>query len=280
MNKLEIHIITYNERIMLPFTIAHYKRMFPGKYPGNDDIRIVVHDNYSTDDTVAIAEQEGCIVIPFKTDGMNDTIQSQIKSRAAMESTAEWVLCIDADELCMINAWDLAALTEKGINAVQFEGWNIYDKVKSPWDIQIPRGIQDGGYSKPVLLKTGVFSNVTFAPGAHAVVAAPQPGKKILWSKNEYKLLHYKHWSCDYNVNRSAELGARQSEDNKKKRHSFHFGFSKVMHESFFDTNFAKREVIIDPRIQYPDGVNYMDLGPEAGGEVIVVDKSKLNDTL
>ena len=236
--KIEIHIIAYNEHIMLPFTIAHYKKMFK-------DPVIIVHDNNSTDNTVEIANAEGCIILPFTTEGMNDTIQSQIKSKCAMSSNADWVLCIDADELCFINSEDLEDLERRGINVVQFQGWNIFDQVKSPWDITIPMGVICTAYSKPVLLRTRTFNAINFAAGAHSVLLSPAGN----WSRDEYKLLHYKHWSCDWNLNRSTELAGRQSEDNKKRNHSFHFAFPKEMHESYFDANFAQRVPITDKRI-------------------------------
>ena len=242
MARIEIHIIAYNEHVMLPFTIAHYKRMFK-------DPMIVVHDNFSTDDTVEIAEKEGCIISRFATEGMNDNAQSRIKSIAATNATADWVLCIDADEACFINDEDLADLEKRGINMVEFDGWNIFDQVASPWDIKQPMGVPCSAYSKPVLLRTGVFNNVGFASGAHTVIVGPFPGKQENRSIGEYKLLHYKHWSCDYNVNRSAELGARQSQDNIVHRHSFHFQFPKDVHEDYFNSNYQQRVPITDKRI-------------------------------
>lgn len=261
-NRIEIHIIAYNEHTMLPFTIAHYRRMFK-------DPMIVVHDNFSTDDTVQIAEKEGCIISRFATDGMNDNAQSRIKSQAAINATCEWVLCIDADEECFINDADLEELEVRGINIVEFDGWNIFDQVASPWDIKIPMGVPCVAYSKPVLLRTGVFNNVAFAAGAHSIILGPFPGKKENRSKGEYKLLHYKHWSCDYNINRSAELGARQSEDNLKHRHSFHFAFPRETHESYFNSNYEQRQIIVDKRIIYPEGFDVLDLRPNLG-EVLI----------
>lgn len=239
-NKIEIHIITYNEEIMLPFTIAHYKRMF-GKP------KIIIHDNGSTDNTIKIATDANCEIIPFTTNGMNDTIQSKIKSHAAMNATAEWVLCIDADELCMIDNKDLNELNNRGVNIVHFEGWNIFDKVETPWDVKEPMGVFTIGYSKPILIKTSVFDNIDFAPGAHSVTLSPM--SRANFSKNEFKLLHYKHWSCDWNIKRSKELAARQSQDNKTKGYSFHFSFSEERHKDFFNENFNNRVVIKDSKL-------------------------------
>lgn len=242
-NPVEIHIIAYNEEIMLPFTIAHYRKMFINP-------RIIVWNNESVDNTVGIALREGCFVRDFKTDGMNDTIQSKIKSEAVLNCESDWCLVIDCDEECLINLDDLDELNSRGVNLVQFEGWNIFDNKMSPWEVNPPMGIQDSGYSKPVLLKGGVFETVQFAPGAHTLIKLnPKIGYELNMSKNEYKLLHYKHWSCEYNINRSKELGARQSADNLKYKHSFHFSFPEQVHKDWYDKHFAMRQVIEDKRL-------------------------------
>jgi glycosyltransferase involved in cell wall biosynthesis len=242
MSRIEIHIITYNEQIMLPFTIKHYRKMFGSP-------KFIIHDNGSTDDTLMLARLAGCEIVPFTTSGMNDTVHAQIKSKAAMNATADWVLCIDADEECFINSEDLLALESKNINAVEFEGWNIFDQVEKPEDIKIPMGIICTAYSKPVLIKTGVFQNIIFAAGAHSVTVVPKEGQQVNWSKGEYKLLHYKHWSCEWNIKRSAELGARQSKENVDRKYSYHFAFPESLHRDYFNANYSQRVPIIDHRL-------------------------------
>ena len=240
---IEIHIITYNEEIMLPFTIMHYRKMF-----GNP--KFIIHDNGSTDDTLTLAKLAGAGIIPFITEGMNDTVQSNIKSEAAMTAKAKWVLCIDCDEECLINTEDLNDLENRGVNIVKFQGWDIFDAVNSPQEVLVPMGCKSPGYSKPVLLRSGVFKLIHFAAGAHSLDnIVPKDNVDIKWSIEEYNLLHYKHWSCKYNINRSAELGARQSEDNLQKGHSFHFSFSEDTHQKWFDDHYKVREIIKDKRI-------------------------------
>lgn len=244
MNKIEIHIIAYNEQIMLPFTLTHYNKMFEDKI-------IIVHDNNSTDQTATIAKAYGCIVEPFTTSGMNDTEHARIKSDAVKNAKADWCLVIDCDELCYINTEDLKELESKGVTGVQFEGWNIFDQVESPFDIKEVMGRQEDGYSKPVLIRTGVLQDIMFAAGAHGInTETPLPGKEMVWSRKEYKLLHYKHWSCDYNLKRSAELAVRQSPENLANRHSYHFALPESAHIGYFNQAMKDRIVITDKHIQ------------------------------
>lgn len=241
---IEIHIITYNEQIMLPFTIAHYRRMF-------GDPKFVVHDNNSTDNTVALAIEAGCTVIPFTTDGMNDTIHRNIKSEAVINATSDWVLVIDCDEECMINTQDLIDLESKGVNAVHFSGYDIFDKCESPWEAaQKPHGCGSPGYSKPVLLKVGEFSVIEFGAGAHNIEQiVPIEGKEIAWSKDEFKLLHYKHWSPKWHLDRSHELAVRQSPENLQKRYSTHFALPDQVHINWFNDHYKASEYIIDSHL-------------------------------
>lgn len=241
-NKIEIHIITYNEQVMLPFTIKHYRKMF-------GDPKFIVHDNGSNDDTVMLAKLAGAEVVPFNTSGMNDTVHAQIKSQAAMSATSDWVLCIDADEECFVNDNDLYDLERRDINIVEFEGWNIFDQVERPENITEPKGVLCTAYSKPVLIKTGVFEHIGFAAGAHSVTVLPLAGKQANWSRGEFKLIHYKHWSCEWNIRRSAELGARQSKENIDRKHSYHFAFPESLHRDYFNANYSQRIPIIDERL-------------------------------
>lgn len=246
MSRVEVHIITYNEEVMLPFTIRHYRRMF------GFDVPFIIHDNGSTDDTLRLASLAGIngnvTVAPFSSEGMNDTIHRHIKSEAAINATADWVLCIDCDEECMIDLHDLDALDSRCVNAVHFSGYDIFDKCSSPLEAsKTPRGCGSPGYSKPVLLRTGQFETIEFGAGAHTMERLlPLPGKEVLWSKDEFKLLHYKHWSPKWHLERSHELAKRQSTENLQRGYSTHFALPDSIHEKWFNDHYAVSEPIID----------------------------------
>ncbi len=55
-----VHIITYNEEVMIGFCIEHYRKKFP-------NCIIKIYDNYSTDNTVAIAEGYGCEISNYNS---------------------------------------------------------------------------------------------------------------------------------------------------------------------------------------------------------------------
>ena len=89
-----------------------------------------------------------------------------------------------------------------------------------------------------------------FNAGAHDVEKViPNEGVEAVWSRLEYNLLHYKHWSPVWHLNRSHELGKRQSPENLMRGYSRHFAFPDHVHEDWFKNHYKSREVIIDKRI-------------------------------
>jgi len=247
MNKptIEIHIITYNEEIMLPFTITHYRRMF-------GDPKFVVHDNCSTDDTVMLAHLAGATVIPFVTDGLSDSAYTKIKSEAHLTAEADWCLCVDCDEHCYITTEDLQELSNKGINIVTFKGWDVFADVEHPSFIKEPKGCYSPGYSKSMLVKTKVFSELLYGAGCHNIQKLiPNKENAINYSTGEYNLLHYKHWNIDHVVSRSAMFAQRLSEENKKNGWGFHYNFPAQAHIDYFVIGINTAKLIIDKRIQY-----------------------------
>ena len=58
---ITIYTIAYNEEMILPFFIVWYRDRFP-------DCKIIVYDNYSTDNTKQVALNDNCEVIYYKND--------------------------------------------------------------------------------------------------------------------------------------------------------------------------------------------------------------------
>ena len=52
---MNIFLLCYNEELMLPHTLKHYKTRFP-------NATITIFDNYSTDRSKQIAEEAGCLI--------------------------------------------------------------------------------------------------------------------------------------------------------------------------------------------------------------------------
>lgn len=238
---LKVIIITHNEEIMLPFILDHYERLFT-------DVQFKIYDNLSTDKTVEIATERGCEVVSFQSGGMSDTVQAILKSKEAVINDATWKFLIDCDEAIYITQEELKNLDA---TLIKFKGWELFDFVSSPYKANC-MGCESSGYSKPVGVKCGVFSEIKFAPGAHSILSikAAEPDD-IRWSKDEFNLIHFKHWSFDYSYHRSVYLAGRQSADNLKHRYSYHFSLPFETHLSYYTGGMYNKIDIPEPRFKH-----------------------------
>ena len=92
--KIACYALAYNEEIILPQFINHYKKFCD---------KIVIYDNMSTDNTKQIALDSGCEVVSWEAPGggLNDQCYLDIKSNCYKKDRLDydWVMTVDADEL-------------------------------------------------------------------------------------------------------------------------------------------------------------------------------------
>lgn|GEM_PF-1123249 len=179
-----LHVVTvaWNEEAFLPHFLRHYSNM---------GAAISVFDNESTDATVEIAAAwPGTTVTSFNTGGtLRDDVNSYIKStawRAPDAPAAEWVICVDVDELIYhpnLREY-LRVCDESGYDVVVPAGVDMTPPAKAPdatsAEGQPPsplshRGALNALYSKPVIFSARRIESVNFGPGAHIAQFVPAP---------------------------------------------------------------------------------------------------------
>jgi glycosyltransferase involved in cell wall biosynthesis len=109
MNRLTAIILTHNEAANIQDCIASLR--FTD--------HILVFDSYSTDDTVALAQQAGAQVIQHPFENYASQRNAALK---AVTGTTEWVLFVDADE--RVTPESAAEIAEK-IRESNYAGWRI-----------------------------------------------------------------------------------------------------------------------------------------------------------
>lgn len=214
-----IFILCYNEEVILPFTIKHYRDRFPG-------CRIVLWDNESDDGTHDIALANHCEIKTYCTGGkLSDAKYLELKNGWWKEAETNWVLVCDADELCDINAEQLEEEATEGATFIKFAGFNMIsltDEINVP---AITHGVRSESYDKMYLFDRTNISEVNYGPGAHRC----SPMGKVRSSGLTYVTRHYKYVNLDFMIAKFARNAARLSDENRIKGHGTHYLFSPEM---------------------------------------------------
>jgi glycosyltransferase involved in cell wall biosynthesis len=183
---INIFLLCYNEELMLPYTLKHYKTRFPSAV-------ITIFDNHSTDRSVEIAEKAGCRVVTYDSNGQQDE-QHLIWVRSHMWKKYVqygWVIMCDMDEWLDITEAELVEEDKKGTTILMTQGFNmIGESIMSDYSdidlFKIKRGVYADHMSKRICFKYPVLS-VEYWYGAHKCF----PQGYVAYSTKTYLLKHY-----------------------------------------------------------------------------------------
>ena len=211
---IEAYIIAYNEAETIGLTIKHYKQFCS---------RIVIFDNFSTDDTREIALSMGCDVRLFGVKGvLSDKEYLKVKNHCWKQSRADWVIVCDADEIL----WhpDITSVLLEDCTIMTTYGWNVYseDVPRESW-LEITKGYHDGNYSKSVIFKP-TLKEINYHYGCHS----NNPKGDIRFSKEVLTLFHYRNvGGYERLSNRHAMYRERLSDHNKEIGLGVHYTFKE-----------------------------------------------------
>lgn len=215
------YTLAYNEERMIRFWLAHYSR-FASK--------LVVYDNYSTDNTVEIVRSYPNTEIR-KYDTNNKVIDMamlKIKNECYKEARgkADYVIVGDVDELLYHE--DMTGFLERclqdGVTLPSVAGFEMVG-THVPETGLLTDHITNGAVCM-LETKQIVFSprlDMNFSVGAHAC----SPLGSVKQSSDHAKLLHYKFVSLPYVLENYRRLGSRLSADNLRRGLGVHYLASK-----------------------------------------------------
>ena len=217
---ITIYTLTYNEEIMIEFFIQHYRRNFPGCI-------INVYDNESTDRTVEIAKSYGCNIITYKTNNtLSDSEYLVIKNNCWKNTTTDWVLVCDCDELLELNLNDLIDESNNGTSIIKPEGYSLMS-FNDEIDLNLMnKGFRDKAFDKCVLFNKNNIKEINFSPGSHNCSPKSHNNDVINYNKKTYRLLHYKYLNPNHTIQRWKMFGERMSDNNKKHGWGGHYLWS------------------------------------------------------
>ena len=203
---ITVYTITYNEEVLIQFMINHYRERFPSCH-------MVVYDNISTDDTIKIALDNGCEVIPYDTQNqLQDRRLLDIKNNCWKNAATDWVLICDLDELLDITETKLKKEEAAGTNMISAEAYDMIN-MEDNFDIAgIKYGIKSPMVGKSLLFNKKFISEINYEPGAHEC----HPSGTVVYSKKVYKLYHYTAINERRTYEKCLINGARLSPENIK----------------------------------------------------------------
>jgi len=246
--KIACYALAYNEEIILPQFINHYKKFCD---------KIVIYDNMSTDNTKQIALDNGCDVISWEAvgGGMNDRAHIEIKENCYKKEREEfdWVITVDADELYshkdgvdgLLKC--LEKYKKQGVTLPKVQGYNMVGEDESSLDIsKITKGAKELSYSKRCIFDPSLDMKWSF--GCH-----PQHGNHLKdiqgvveSSDAEVLLYHYKYINLPYVIDRHTAFNKRQSEFNKSHILNVHYAYGQEKIKEEYVSILKGAEILIN----------------------------------
>lgn len=227
---VHVHILCFNEREILPFTLRHYQTFCNS---------VTVHDLGSTDDSVRIAMNAGADILHTPCAGVfDDRFNQRIKNTAWENTDADWVAMVDADELIFFphGAFQtLSAYDAQELPIIKPHGFEMFSDTYPTTERQIYDEVNMGApddlwYGKKILFSPKRVKSISFGAGAHVVHEAwlhngQRIGDPKVFSEPPVYLLHYKHLG---GIERMARLYDENFKRQCENNHRCHFGNQKA----------------------------------------------------
>jgi glycosyltransferase involved in cell wall biosynthesis len=185
MIDLTIYLLCFNEEVLLPHTLHHYKTRFP-------NAKFIIIDNESTDRSVEIAKEAGCEIHTWQTKGIaNIILNTELKNSIWKTATTDWILLADMDEWLNVTEEQLEKENSLGTTILQARGLQIVADSKSLLldDInlhELKTGYWDPVYNKQLCFKRSEITDINYTRGAHK----SSPKGVVKPSKTVYIMKH------------------------------------------------------------------------------------------
>jgi glycosyltransferase involved in cell wall biosynthesis len=194
--EITIFIVCFNEEIMLPKTVKHYKDRF-------SNAKIIICDNYSTDSSISIAMSLGCQILQWKTTPDNFEFMLTHLKNNVWKSACGWVIMCDMDEWLNIDEKQLIKEQENGTTILSIHGYDINGNSESAIldDINLEtlkKGIPNHYENKKLCFNTKFIKELNYLHGSHH----SNPVGQVKMSQTVYILKHMDWLGLPYKINK------------------------------------------------------------------------------
>jgi glycosyltransferase involved in cell wall biosynthesis len=231
MVELTIYLLCYNEEVLLPHALKHYKTRFP-------NAKFIIIDNQSTDKSVEIALAEGCTIHTWDTKNIANIIENTIlKNNIWKTAETDWVIITDMDEWLELTDEQLTNDSNAGVTIIRTSGIQIVADSKSlildDVDLHSLRnGYRDKLYSKTICFKRTEINEINYERGAHV----SRPKGKVVFNKNAYILKHMNYLGFPWYEAKMKARYLRTDYNRNKLRCSGHYSNNNKVITDRFNT--------------------------------------------
>ena len=229
--KIYLYSVCFNEEVMLPYFLKYYSTFVN---------KITIYDNMSTDNSVNIMKQYGVEIIPFNYNNeFCERYLTHVRNTCYLNSDADLVIICDIDEIIYHPniLSEFKSMISNGFTIIKPTGFQMLSEIL-PSTIgqifeEIINGIPDNMYSKPCIFnpKKVIINLHVGSHGAYPV------GEVKLNNDNNLKLLHYRHISRNYEINKNLNLANRTSKLSKDMKWGDYINKSEDYINNYYNTN-------------------------------------------
>ena len=195
---VSIYLLCFNEEILLPKTVEHYRRYIP-------NCKITIYDNESTDNSVNIARSLGCSIVSWNSKNeINDIMYRDIKNTCWKDVDNGWIIMADMDEWLCVSQQDLLDEYNHDTTILTVKGFNMIGDSKrvdlSDIDVHgLTWGIYHSAESKSLCFLREKIQEINYSCGAHRCI----PKGEIVYSEKNYINKHIVYPGVDFWINKN-----------------------------------------------------------------------------
>jgi glycosyltransferase involved in cell wall biosynthesis len=204
--EINVFLLCYNESVLLPHTINHYKKYMPS-------CKITIYDNESTDNSVEIAKSYGCEVISWSSNDMIDDYKyKDIKNNNWKHIQSGWIIMADMDEFLCISENELLYEINQGTTILQVQGRDMIGESNtldlSDIDLQeIKKYQENSSENKDLCFLRDKIINIFYSCGAHVC----NPTGEIRYSSKKYINKHMNYLGLEFSIDKIMRRYERSS---------------------------------------------------------------------
>lgn len=209
---VEIFVSVRDEEHFIQFFYDFYRKRF-------SNLTINFVDRGSIDRPVEISRNLGINVTSEPEEFFSDLTNMNYKNSCWKNSTADFVIIQDLDELIDVND---DFLSDPDISAVQAEAWDMIGDGQQIADIT--KAVRLPFYDKIMVFRTKNFSAINFKPGAHVCRPIYNVANPVFRTARMY---HYNRLSLEFILEKYARRRKLLSQENLENQWGYQYLFSE-----------------------------------------------------